>query len=204
MSLEEFTNESLIKADAEAIELYNRKVPEKFKLHTELGPSPFEGDIRAASVVLLLANPGFDETSTLHDHTFRRDGWPLAGLHHEAPLGLREWWPKRLKALTEKFGVQHVSRQVAALQLTPWASSKFDTSLRLPSRTRLLKLAAKVAQRGAVLLVMRAERHWENSELVKHSLNRYRANSWLCSYVTQGNLPAAAWEKVNTALERAQ
>ena len=204
MSIEEFTHEALIQADAEAIEFYNRKAPEKFKLHAELGPSPFEGDIKAASVVLLLANPGFDEASTLHDHTFRRDGWPLAGLHHEAPSGLSEWWPQRLKMLTQKFGAQHVSKHVAALQLTPWASNKFDASLRLPSRTRLLALAAEVAQRGAVLLVMRAERHWEDSALVKQSPNRYRANSWLCSYVTQGNLPAAAWEKINTALERAQ
>lgn len=144
MFLEEFTTEALIQADAEAIESYNRKAPERFKLHAELGPSPFEGDVEAASVVLLLANPGFDEKSTLHDHTFRRDGWPLAGLHREAPSGLSDWWPQRLKALTDKFGTQHVSRHIAALQLTPWASNKFDASLRLPSRTRVLALAAEV------------------------------------------------------------
>jgi hypothetical protein len=203
MSLEGFSPEALTQVDAKAIETYNEGAPKKFKLHTELGPSPFEGDIESAGIVLLLANPGFDDGSTLDDHTFRREGWPLAGLHPEAPSDLRKWWLMRLKALTQKFGAQHVSRQVAALQLTPWASNKFDDSLRLPSRAGLLALADRVAQRGAVILVMRAERLWEESAAVKQSLNRYRANSWLSSHVSPGNFPAVAWQKVNAVLERA-
>ena len=204
MPLKKITNEELIQADGLAIEKYNKKASDKFKLHPELGSSPFEGDIETAGVILLLANPGFDEQSTLHDHRFKRDGWPLAGLHHEAPSGLSSWWPQRLKKLTDKFGKQHVSRHVAALQLTPWASKQFDASLRLPSRERLLGLAERAAQRGAVLLVMRAYRLWDENAVVRQSPNLYRTNSWRCSYVTQGNLPADAWQKVNAVLERPQ
>ena len=44
--------------------------------------------------------------------------WPLARLHPDAPSGLSSWWPRRLKQLTEIFGVQYISKHIAALQLT--------------------------------------------------------------------------------------
>ena len=203
MHLEDLSPAELTQIDAEKIEAYNRHAPAQFKLHTELGPALFEGDVETAGIVLLLANPGFDGTSTLDDHNFQREGWPLSGLHPDAPAGLRDWWHLRLRELIQRFGAQPVSRQIAALQITPWASNKFDSALDLPSRPRVLALASRMAERGAVLLVMRAERLWEESPGVKQCQNRYRVNSWRSSYVSSGNLPPAAWQKVNAVLERA-
>lgn len=203
MYLKDLSPAELTRIDAAKIEVYNRRASEDYELHSELGPALFEGDIETAGIVLLLANPGFDETSTLDDHHFHREGWPLSGLHPEAPPGLRGWWHLRLRELVQRFGAQCVSREIAALQITPWASKKFDSALTLPSRPRVLALAGHVAERGAVLLVMRAERLWEESSAVKQSQNRYRVNSWRSSYVSPGNLPPAAWEKVNAVLERA-
>jgi hypothetical protein len=194
----------LLELDSEAIKRYNHaRKSDKFKLHTELGPSPFEGNIATAPIVLLLANPGFDNFSTLDDHKFSRDGWPLGGLHPDAPSGLSSWWPKRLKQLTDTFGVQFVSKNIASLQLTPWASNRFDNSLRLPSRKLMLDLATQVANRGALMLVMRSEKLWLESEGVKTSQNRFRANSWLCSHVSKGNFDNVSWSKINDALMNA-
>lgn len=193
---------TLTEIDAVAVGRYNsRVVNEDYLLHPELGPSAFEGDIDNAPAVLLLSNPGYDGTSTPEDHTFARPGWPLGGLHPEAPEGLRNWWTRRLGALIGRFGAQRVSQRVACLQLTPWASGRFDSGLRLPSRQRLLEAADRVAQSGALLLVMRSERLWFEAAGVSAHPRRFHTNNPRCAYVSEGNLPPDAWRQVLGALE---
>lgn len=192
--------ENLESLDARAIETYNLKAAAKFCLHPELGPSAYEGDIDRARVVLLLANPGYDSTSTIDDHRFSKTGWPLAGLHPAAPDGLRIWWHARLRGLVDRFGAKHVASTVACLQVTPWASPNFDADLRLPSRSAILAAAGQCAMRGSVMILMRAQRLWFESPELASSSKRFRVNSWLTSYVSPGNLSAAAWEAVVTAV----
>lgn len=192
--------QEIYNSDIEAIQRYNAKVRDKFKLRVELGPCPFEGDINSSSVLLLFANPGFDETSSINDHKFTVDGWPLSGLHENAPTGMRDWWSPRLRDLCKRYGDQNISKKVAALQINPWASTNFDSNLRLPSRSKMLGLAENAARRGAVIVIMRAERLWLESNCIKNYPHRYSTKSKLCSYVTEGNLRAEAWEKINKAL----
>jgi hypothetical protein len=192
--------ERLAAIDLAHVEAFNSRAKEPYRLHLELGPSAFEGDIDAAQVVLLLANPGYDATSTSNDHSFSRAGWPLAGLHPEAPQGLQAWWASRLRALIERVGVQEVSRRVACLQFCPWASAKFGSPPRLPSQAATLEAAGRCAERGAVLVVMRAEALWLKSDAVRASVNRHRVNSWRSSYVSPGNLSIAGWQAVLAAL----
>lgn len=192
--------ERLALLDRDAVEAVNRCKREPYRLHPELGPSAYEGDIDAAKVVLLLANPGYDDTSTLIDHSFVREGWPLSGLHPEAPKGLRDWWYLRLRHLIERVGPQAVSKRVACLQVCPWASGKFDDALTLPSLAVTLDAATRCANRGSVLLVMRAEKCWLRSEAVRNSHNRHRVNSWRSSYVSPGNLSASGWNSTLIAL----
>jgi len=197
------TSERLLSLDGARLALYNSRVSNRFRLHPELGPSAYEGDIDSAPVILLLANPGFDGTSTLDDHRFHRAAWPLSGLHPDAPPGLRSWWSARLNHLIAQFGAQRVSQCVACIQITPWASPKFDDRLRLPSRDLLLDAAAKCAARGAVMIVMRAERLWLQAEALRKTPLRFRVNSWLSSYVSPGNLPEHAWRRVVEAVRDA-
>ena len=183
---------------------YNRRrKSDKYRLHSELGPSAFDGDIDAASVILLLANPGFDHTSSLDDHQFRREGWPLGGLHPDAPSGIRAWWLPRLRELITAYGEQAVSQRVACLQLTPWASTKFDSTLRLPSRRVILEAASRCATRGAVMVVMRAEKLWLEAEALRTTRLRFKVNSNLTSYLSPGNLPPDAWQNVFEAVRDA-
>ena len=189
-------------ADMAAIERYNSTAKEPFKLRTELGPSPFEGDIESSPIVLLFANPGFDETSSTADHHFTIDGWPLAGLHQRAPVGMRDWWRPRLRVLCERYGDQYISTKVAALQINPWASMKFDANLRLPSRRTMLEIAEGIVRRGAILVVMRAERQWLESDLLRTYRHRYRTRAPRCSYITEPNLGSEAWAKINSELSQ--
>lgn len=186
--------------DAAAIERYNAKARPEYRLHPELGPSQYEGDIDTARLVMLLSNPGFDSTSTPEDHTFERDGWPFAALHDDAPTGTRDWSRRRLRALTDIFGRQHVSQTVACLQLNPWASQKWDAGCVLPSRSIQLELADQAARRGAVILIMRSERLWLQAPGVKMSPRRHRVNSWRSSYVSPTNMNTESWNSICDAL----
>lgn len=197
--------EHLGSIDEAKVSAYNRrpKTKSEFELHPEMGPSAYEGNIDEAAVILLLSNPGFDKTSSLADHGFRRDGWPLSGLHPEAPSGLNKWWSGRLRWLIEEFGVERVSNSIACLQLTPWASEKFDSSLRLPSRELLLEAAGRCAARGAVMVVMRSERLWLEAQSLASSRRRFRVKNWRTSYVSPGNLATDAWVTITTAIRDA-
>lgn len=202
MTIRQFLDSSLLtEIDGAAIAKYNsRAVNRDYLLHSELGPSAFEGDIDNAPVVLLLANPGYDQNMAIDEHFFARHGWPLSGLHPEAPAGLRSWWTARLGSLINRSSAQLVSQRVACLQLTPWASGRFDSGLRLPSRQRLLEAADRVAQRGALLLIMRGERLWFEAAGVSAHPRRFRTNNPRCAYVSEGNLPPDAWRQVLGAL----
>lgn len=186
--------------DLTAIERYNARASEKYRLHPEMGPCPHEGNIDTAPVVLLLANPGHDATSTLDDHHFRIDGWPLAGLHQNAPVGMSGWWRPRLRSLCQRYGEQFISQNVAALQINPWASAKYDENLRLPSRSVLLGLAEAAAGRGAALIMIRASKAWLESGVLRQYEHIYRTNSALSSYVSEGNLSPEAWAYINEKL----
>jgi hypothetical protein len=188
--------------DMDHITNYNVRASEQYRLRTELGPCPNEGDINSSPIVLLLANPGFDENSSIDDHKFFVDGWPLGGLHDSAPLGMRDWWQPRLRVLCERYGHQYISTKVAALQVNPWASTKFDSNLNLPSQQKMLELAEVAVERGAILIMMRAAKFWLKSTSVRNHPSLYTTRSPRCSYVTEANLGAQAWFEINSALQR--
>jgi hypothetical protein len=189
--------------DADAIVAYNARAAEDLRLRTECGASPGEGDIEHAPVVLLVAKPAFDKSSTSMDPAFQHWGWPLAGLHPAAPAGLRAIWEARLGSLIEAFGAQHVANSVAALPLTPWVSPNFDDALRLPSRTRMLDLAGAAARRGALLIVTCGEEHWtESADVAGLGPERcFHAKSWRATHVSVENLGAAPWHAVCRRIE---
>lgn len=189
--------EQIIASDFAAVERYNLKARPKHFLQTSLGPCPFEGNIHTSPVVLLLANPGFDENSSVDDHHFKIDGWPLSGLHPSAPAGMRDWWRPRLRQLCDIHGEKTIASTVAALQINPWASNKYDAGLKLPSQQSLIGLAEAAVRRSAVLIIMRAGEKWRSSEVIDNYQSTYRTNSYLSSYITEGNLPAAAWREIN-------
>lgn len=175
--------------------VHNSRAPAEKQIDIALGPVPCLGAIMTAPVVMLLTHPGLDATSTPLDYSFKRAGWPLSALHGDAPPGLGDWWRSRVADLIEMFGAQHVSNAVAALFLTPWCSASFADRLRLPSRRRMLDLAASAAARDALVLVLRHDDLWTESADIAAlpPTRRFHPRSWRVSELTRHNLGDDAW-----------
>src|SRR5687768_4013446 len=153
--------------------MHNVRASAEQRLRIPLGPLPCVGAITTAPVVLLLSHPAIDARSTVGDCAFRRTGWPLAALHPDAPAGPAEEWRDRVAELTSLFGAQHVANSVAAVYLVPWYTGAFDPGLRLPSRARMLALAASAAARDAILMMVQNNEQWtEHAELASLPTSR--------------------------------
>jgi hypothetical protein len=190
--------ENIRQVDQQAVDAYNvrTKRPE-CRLMTELGPLPYDGDIENARVAVLLSNPGFGAGSTSESHSFKREGWPLSGLHPEAPDGTRKWQHKLLKHVVELVGdAKLVSQRVVKLELVPWASHRYDSSIVLPSRPYMLEAAAALAKRGVLLVIISSEAIWKQHPVVAAHKLCFSANSPRSSTVSPGNLSEEAWHSV--------
>jgi hypothetical protein len=188
--------------DADAIAAHNARAAALRRLRDDLGPHPYDGDVERAPLVLLVGSPACDMTAC-SPRPAAPHGWPLSGLHPDAPRGLRALWHARLAGLVDAFGAQHVAHSVAALPLTPWACDEFDDRLRLPSRARMLSLAAAAARRGALLLVTGCEELWtECAEVANLAFERrFHPKSFRTAHVSVENLGAAAWHAVCRRIE---
>lgn len=149
--------------DIPCIEAYNerRKPLSPYRLQVHMGPAPHDGDPTTAKIILLLNNPRYDpKTSNPKEHCLAFDGWPLAGLHPDAPKSFRDWYSRPFGHLIHARGASWVSNSVAILQVNPWASESFDAGLLLPSRKVQFGLARDAGKRGAVLISGRSHCIW--------------------------------------------
>jgi len=179
----------IIELDEFELQKYNIGRNENFKLHRELLPCPFEGNIEQARVVLLLANPSCGPNSLVTDHMRPKElkDWGLWSLHDDANVAMRNWWRPRLKLLLEDSGLswQQMSNKVAALQINPWASRNFDESCKLPSFNLMQNIYLEFAKRDVLFIVCRAEKLWNQ---ILGTEKHISLNSRLSSYITRNNL----------------
>ena len=187
---------------AGVIEHNGRAAPE-YRISDCHEPVPCVGAIMTAPVVLLLSQPGLDVRSTPQDYSFCRPGWPLAALHPDAPGEIAERWRHCLAALVDLFGAQDVSNSVTTVFLTPWRSLAFADRLRLPSRRRLLDLAASAAARDALLLMLRHQELWTEHAVIAAlpSTRLFNPRWWRVAEINERNLGDDAWSAVCSRIE---
>ena len=54
-------NNLVLEQEKEIIEKFNNSTNETYKVHTEIMPAPFMGNVLTSPIVLLTLNPGYDE-----------------------------------------------------------------------------------------------------------------------------------------------
>lgn len=177
----------------------------KYHFHQHMGPCPFEGNLLTAKVILLLANPGFNNEQnpppSKEDHK-QKDGWGIANLSQERRSN---WYRPRFRTLIDHEGEdewQSLSNKMAMIQVIPWASEKFKDLKSLPSRDLMSKTVKAVGEknRKALFVIMRRRKFWEEA-LKEVDQTRIIVNPHpICSYLTKGNF-GDDWDKIKRKLD---
>ena len=189
-------------ADLPLIEIYNARRSERgrTRVRTEIPPMLYEGRI-GAPLTWLLANPGFDNSPgcAFNHPPPLTPGWPLQSLAPAHRAGYGKWTWDRLRELREALGDQHVSRNVLAVQICPWASETFDARLRLPSRAFARKLVLHQLLMGSQFVLVRSEAAWRELVPELAQVRLARTAHPLTAYLSRGNL-GEHWEAVYRAV----
>jgi hypothetical protein len=193
--------------DKEFLSKFNPK-NQIYKPQTHLEPCPFEGDLKRAKVILLLANPGFTpkgkrnaSTSKDHDRSGFND-WGLWGLSSKTSKSMHQWWRARLSAFVNDQESEDewrkLSLNIAAYQAVPWASESFHEMNRLPSK-QLSAATLKTLGDGKIFVVMRQKKYWREI-LDGVNCKVIYTNNPLSSYLTAGNMDINDFELLKSTL----
>jgi hypothetical protein len=165
----------VLESDWKAVEAFNARVDPELRLHTELLPEPFVGDVKAAAVLLLNMNPAYSPA----EFAFHRDPsfvtiaranltqrvlpYPFYFLdpHWKSP-GHR-YWSWRLAELIDVCGREAVAKHVAVVEWYPYHSLGMSRTWmpRVPSQAFSFKLVQDALERGAVIIIIRAVKWWQ-------------------------------------------
>ena len=210
-SVQKYYKKIQIQIDTEDREFLNTFNPinEKHRPQKDLQPCPFEGNLKNAKVILLLANPGFTPTdkpnaSDVSDHD--RDGfddWGLWGLSSKTKCSMHGWWRKRLNSFVRDIDSEEewrlLSLKIASVQAVPWASEQFHEINGLPSKEIIANLVKELSDEK-YFVIMRQRSYW--SEIL---MNRSKEQIMLtknprCSYLSEGNMGSVDFKKLYSLL----
>ena len=198
-------SESYASIDMDAVKEFNsRNNGTNFEIQIKRGAKAGAGDIVNAKVLLLYANPGHNpkiDKQTPID--IKIPGWPLAALHPDFANhhpGAHRWLTSRLRHLTERYGAQFISQNVASINIVPWASTQYKPMPNLPSRDIQLNLARQAADRGAILVAVRARTAWAPL-LEEYPDQVILTSNPRSSYISPANLGRENWERIIRQLD---
>lgn len=162
-----------------------------YKIHEEVFPAPFMGDVFNAKVLLLMLNPGYDnqeankgfynryrETWIKHITSQPNSQLPLFCFETEYKKD-SDYWYNKLRYLTpehlpedKKFDV--IKQNVAVIQFMPYHSQKYkdipkkiwkpeQNDKYLLSQRYNFYIVEKAMERKALILVLRGRKRWEKA-----------------------------------------
>lgn len=218
--------------EAKIIDAFNESLKkehsESYKIHTEIFPAPFMGNVFDSKVLLLTLNPGFDENEEEKDFYGKYREWFLKELTHsnrfECPLycldeeyaTCSDYWKKRLNTLVKHFGDEGkeiVGKKLSKIQFFPYVSKKFKAvphkfiekelgpgKKYLPTQEYNFYLVRDAIKREAVIIITRSENLWLKAvpELKGYPNLLYTKNARQ-PYITENNL-IGGYDKIISAL----
>jgi len=194
--------------DSDSVLIHNQKfdIKSPYHLRANLRPCPFEGNLKTASVILLLANPHADPTTVPSDHR-SLDGWGIWGLSGKASKGMQGWWRPRLRqfVLNEsyEFEWQSISHKFASFQAVSWASEQFHEVNSLPSKQLMRETLHYIANEypQKIFVVMRQRKYWNSVLETCNAKHVIYTRSSRCSFVSKGNIDNEAnWQLLRNTI----
>ncbi|OYU85466.1 MAG: hypothetical protein CFE24_01915 [Flavobacterium sp. BFFFF2] len=221
--IEDFDEKNLILEEEKAvIDKFNQNVNETYKIHTEIMPAPFMGNVKTAPILLLVLNPGYDEKE--EENGFYKDCkhfWKSEIQHiqsiPELPLfcldekyiSYSDYWAKKLKPLTLITSKEKVAKNICKIQFFPYHSKKFKSITKkilvengfdkyLPSQQYNFELVKKAMERNSIIIILRSKKMWFEAipELEKYE-NLHVTKSYLNTILSENNLLEAFPKIVN-------
>jgi hypothetical protein len=175
------THPFVLADDFDNLNNYNKKLEgsenkDNYYLHIEEKPVPFVGNVLTAPVVLLLANPGYSDSSKhlLKDVYYlenlekmilhQKTEYPFFCLDPQIAIG-KEYWHSKLRLLIKEFDLKSVANSVCNIQFVPHHSKefKYNEYLKLPSQEYNFYLIKKAMERNALIVITRLEKLWKES-----------------------------------------
>lgn len=215
----------VLEEDAEIINKFNEyinKYDEKYRIHSEIMPAPFMGDILNSKIVILTLNPGFDPKEAKRDfyekykkywekqivHLFPDPNYPLFCFEKKY-VTYSNYWQIKLNPLIQVSSVEKVAKNISIIQFFPYHSEKFRNIPKKISKDYLISqqynfhLVRKAIERDAIIVIQRGERLWKEAipelEKIDNKNNFYKTNSYLNPIMSEKNLPDA-FEKIKHIL----
>ena len=157
------------------------KSEDLFRIHDEVLPYPFTGNIKKASVILLATNPGFveKEKDTLYScESFHQEVRDNLMFNSEKFLNEDEkrreysdYWHKRTRKLSEDVGdINKVLHGIALLQFFPYHSKRFRKISRkyfdnkedsyLITQKFNFYLLEQAIENKKLIIITRGKRYW--------------------------------------------
>jgi len=215
----------ILRCDRDPVDEFNRRHPNE--IQEKSLPEPYIGDPFAASILILGLNPGHREDDAA-SHTKRLFLERWANLLHRRrrfpfyPLDpalawspVARWWRARFGQLLSRWGEEHLSHRIAAIEWFPYHSQKnarirdfFSSIPPLKSQQYAFQLAAKsLSDRRKVVIVLwgrRARDLWHNSlASVGSGLeNAIGLRNHQCPYLTPGNMEPDDYRRLFAVLEK--
>jgi hypothetical protein len=113
-----------------------------------------------------------------------------------------KWWNRRLKWLLERFAGKGLARSILCVEYFPYHSRGFGfKDLPLESQEYGFNLVRSAIHRGAVIVIMRGEKHWTRKlkELRGHS-RVLRLKNWRNVVLSPRNLKGRGFQKMVSAI----
>jgi len=179
------------------------------KLDLDLIPEPFVGH-PDAPVIILGNNPGVNsvESAALRRepafanrmrenllHQFSAD-FPFLYFDPKITSTGKDWWERKLKSLFREFGNGDIARpilarSILAVEFFPYVSHRFPRRRpSLPSQQYSFSLVRNAMGRGAVIILTRGQRWWEEAvEKLRDYPRCFRLKEVQRAPISPGNLP---------------
>ena len=212
-----FNGNYVLKEEQAIVEKFNKKIKnDLYKVHTQIMPAPFMGDVHKAPVVILMLNPGFTKEEDSADYYNKyKDWWQMEIQHiHKFPdLPLfcldeeygksSDYWIKKLKPLTSVSSNEKVARNLCKIQFFPYHTEKYRNIHKnlfteegfedyLPSQKYNFQLVKNAMARNAIIIITRSKKMWFNAvKGLEEYENKYSTNSYLNTIISANNLPIA-------------
>lgn len=225
--LEKNSSEFILQEDRQIIKEFNSKnSKEEFKIHTDILPFPFVGNVLEAPIVLLMLNPGYEQQERDNgfynefkdifwkqlNHKYDEMEYPYYCLN-PVIFSYSDYWPKRLKKAIIGITEQEFSKKVCNIQFFPYSSKNMDWSYFkktlknnfLESQEYNFYLVRKAMERNALILFPRrgSQHKWYNViEGLKDYENQYVAKAPFGAYITENNFSKEVINKIVIILKQ--